>query len=276
MSFHGLQLLPTLSDCALNASESRLPEAWDGLIGLWSPLVGHQGLSLAPLGVGQYASFSGLDTSDYVYNQPGLVLDFTSPATEYAETNLTMASLSQYSSLILWQRKAAGSGCYVASSNSMSGNVVQLASAHTNGAVYVNPTIDGFGSYSSNDAAWHTTASRFDGTQGTNATRMRAWHDGQEQTLAFSGTISASTSATPGTIRIGHRPDANLRSNGRIGFVAIWNRPLCPSFLSYVSLHFIDMLRRRPIIVSKAASTSGRLINGGLVNSGLVNAGLAG
>lgn len=236
---------PALSNCAIRAAQSRMPEAWDGLLGAWSPSVGHQGMGLFPLGAGQRAPFTNLNTGDYVYDQPGLVLDHTTGAAEYADTNLTMASMVQYTSLVVWRRKAAGSGVYVASSNGTAANVVQLASAHTDGNVYVNPTIVGFGWYASNDALWHVTVSRFDGTQATNSTRMRAWHDGAEQSLSFSGTVEASTSATPGTILIGYRPSSTLQSNGRTGTVMVWNRLLPTSLISELTWRHMDVFRKR-------------------------------
>lgn len=247
---------PSLSTCALHGGQSLLPEAWGGLLGLWSPGVGHQGMSLAPLGVGKKAPFTGLDTSDYIADQPGLVLDFTTGAAEYADTNLTMASMAQYTSLVVWKRKASNAIVTVASSSPTTANVIQLTTAFSDGNVYVNPTIGGFGSYASNDTNWHITVSRFDGSQATNGTRMRAWHDGVEQPLSFTSTIATATSAIPGTISIGYRPNATLQSNGRIGTVMIWNRALEVSLIRRLTWNHMDMLRKRqPPVVGKRVIT---------------------
>lgn len=64
----------------------------------------------------------------------------------------------------------------------------------------------------------------FDGSQPDNATRLKRWRDGVQETLSFTGTIGASTANTAG-IRLGRSNSANY-FDGRMGEVIIYDAAL--------------------------------------------------
>lgn len=71
---------PSLQDgFAEGPDTSEYPELWDGLLGLWAPSLGHQGLTTLRewSGQGNHGTFSGSMTNDdWVTSPYGLVLDF--------------------------------------------------------------------------------------------------------------------------------------------------------------------------------------------------------
>jgi hypothetical protein len=71
---------------------------------------------------------------------------------------------------------------------------------------------------------WHHVAMVFDGTQATNATRLKIYIDGNQQALTFSGTIPATTPANATNLSIGKYGAATpLYFNGYIDEVRISN-----------------------------------------------------
>lgn len=94
----------------------------------------------------------------------------------------------------------------------------------------------------------------FDGTQSTDATRLKCWDQGAQQTLTFVGTIPASIGANAAPMRYGAHPlDTNF-AKGRIAEVGIWpgvaiTHPTiiahlaagaCPLFYQDLGLRFHD------------------------------------
>lgn len=82
---------------------------------------------------------------------------------------------------------------------------------------------------------WHVYSWVFDGTQATNATRLRAWADGVEQTLNDFGTIPATIPATADHFLIGRDQTRGNYSDGDIAAVALHTIALAPS--AVVALH---------------------------------------
>ena len=83
------------------------------------------------------------------------------------------------------------------------------------------------GTTASADTSWHMATYVFDGTQPTDATRMRGYLDGVPQTLAFMSPIPAVTPPqTGGTFDLGAVTDNEGSDTGTVDEVTIYDRAL--------------------------------------------------
>ncbi len=76
------------------------------------------------------------------------------------------------------------------------------------------------------DGQWHHLAMIYDGTQPDNASRLRAYIDGQPITLSFSNTIPSSLGPIAGNVHIGRHNYQGTHFSGLIDEVRIYNRSL--------------------------------------------------
>jgi hypothetical protein len=85
-----------------------------------------------------------------------------------------------------------------------------------------------FGSSLQNVTGWHHCVIAYDGSQATNATRLKQFFDGIDQTLTFSGTIPAtlSSNASNETFRVGRAAGNNTWSTGDFADFAMWDATL--------------------------------------------------
>ena len=102
---------------------------------------------------------------------------------------------------------------------------------HSDNNVYVTLQ-NGVNSYSQNAnnvTGWHHWAIVFDGSQSTNATRLKLFYDGAQRTLSFvGGNVPASTSnnVNAETFRIGRNTAAGVWSTGDFAEIAWWDAAL--------------------------------------------------
>jgi hypothetical protein len=80
------------------------------------------------------------------------------------------------------------------------------------------------GYVSLNDTAWHHVTMVFDGTQSTNATRLKGYVDGVQQTLTFDGTVPTLTTTNTTGFNIGVL--AGAYTGGLIDDVRVYTRAL--------------------------------------------------
>jgi len=83
------------------------------------------------------------------------------------------------------------------------------------------------------DADFHIHTLKFDGTQADNATRLVYRIDGTAETLTFTGTVGATTSASNGTIFIGCDDGAEFM-NGDVAEFLMFNKALSSAEMSDV------------------------------------------
>jgi len=119
-----------------------------------------------------------------------------SASTQYIDFG-TIPSLSGASQAVMqvWFKRLALSDIAAFGTSDADSNRRFLVEVYSDGNVYITATqTDGsaYGYFASNDASWHKLDVAFDGTQGTNATRLTVYLDGVQQTLTFAGTIPSS------------------------------------------------------------------------------------
>lgn len=85
-----------------------------------------------------------------------------------------------------------------------------------------------FGSSLQNVTGWHHCVMAYDGSQATNATRLKLFFDGIDQTLTFFGTIPAtlSSNASNETFRVGRAAANSAWSTGDFADFAMWDATL--------------------------------------------------
>ena len=116
----------------------------------------------------------------------------------------TIPALSTIASQSFWFRRGGisqhcpgmGVGVIASSANRF---VIQV---WNDGVIYVSFGGSNWGSFASNDLNWHHIAAVYDGSQSSNATRLRVWLDGSQVSLSYTGTIPA-TIGSYTTMRIG-------------------------------------------------------------------------
>lgn len=111
---------------------------------------------------------------------------------------------------------------------------------HSDGFIYFSMTTTGtteWGTISgSSITGVHTFAMVFDGTQATNATRLKGYLDGVAQSLTFTGTIGAATASTSDPLQFGHCQYNNRYSNGSFYYVLIYDRALTAEEIAQITL----------------------------------------
>ena len=173
-----------------------------GLVGAWCPSISGQGNVLPDLIGGNHGTLTNMDASDWVSSEYGRALDFdgVNDLVSFA----TIPALNTIASQSFWFRRGGvsqhcpgmGFGVIGSSANRF---VVQV---WNDGVIYVSFGGSNWGSFASNDLNWHHIAVVYDGSQSSNSTRLRAWFDGSEVSLSYTGTIPA-TIGSYTTMRIG-------------------------------------------------------------------------
>jgi hypothetical protein len=75
-------------------------------------------------------------------------------------------------------------------------------------------------------SGWNHLALVFDGTQSTNATRLKMYFNGTQETLSFSGTIPATTRDNAGVELLRINRYLNSFGNGSYAELGVWQEPL--------------------------------------------------
>jgi hypothetical protein len=142
----------------------------------------------------------------------------------------TVAKNLSYFSMAAWIRRPtsgtqqmlgfAEDGTHWLGINHLSDNVLYFI--NSNGSAFA------YGAVSMNTQGWGHAAFTFDGTQSTNATRLKGFFNGTQRTLTFLGTQSATTSnnAALETFRIGRRTVSGLWSDGDFAEIGMWQAAL--------------------------------------------------
>jgi hypothetical protein len=88
------------------------------------------------------------------------------------------------------------------------------------------------GYYTASPSGWHCYAMVFDGTQATDATRLKQYLDGVEQTLTYNGTIGDHVLDVDDNFGIGKQGQSH--SVGKHGLTLVYNRALSAKEISAV------------------------------------------
>jgi hypothetical protein len=177
-----------------------------GLVGAWCPSLGPSGYTLLDRsGRGQHGTLQNMDAaSDWVGTPTGWALDFDGVndkvvASHGLGTGVATATFG------FWAHKASAGSIAICSIGSETSNSRFHTSWFSDGNVYCTAE-NGSGSFGSVALSYSNTMIHFvmayDGGQSTNATRLRLYVNGREQTLSFSGTIP-STAISSSVVAIG-------------------------------------------------------------------------
>jgi hypothetical protein len=129
----------------------------------------------------------------------------------------------------VWLKRKAANGIVAVGEESIASHLDASIEAYSDGKIYFNigtgSTIaDAF--FASNDTNWHHVAYVFDGTQANNASRLKAYLDGVQQTLNFDGTtVPTSLRTNDSNFSIGALSSVHDFSNGTLDDVRIYAYP---------------------------------------------------
>lgn len=141
-------------------------------------------------------------------------------------------SVSHFSMTVWFKRTAAGGrGLFV---TKYSDNTHRVGfDVLADGLIYliVRNNDSSFGTIPSNDTNWHHVALVFDGTQGSNITRLQGYLDGVKQALSFNPNqnvpaLTHTNTANNGDLEIGRSNLFGLYSAGSVDEFKIYNYPL--------------------------------------------------
>ncbi len=172
-------------------------------------------------GNGHTGTFSGTPTWAAGKLNNGLTLDGTDSV---ALGNITQINGASQVTLATWVKRASsGANVFVGKQASKQDLGIE---AYSDGKVYFDMSkgADTYGTVTLNDTAWHHVALVFDGTQTGNANRLKAYVDGVQNTLTFSGTVGTSTSTSTTPFNIGKM--SGEYSNGQVDDTWLYTRAL--------------------------------------------------
>ncbi|HSW92443.1 MAG TPA: DUF4038 domain-containing protein [Patescibacteria group bacterium] len=117
--------------------------------------------------------------------------------------NITQINNVSQVTLATWmKRSAAGAKVFVGKQASNQDLGIE---AYSDGKIYFDMSkgSSAYGTITLNDTAWHHIALVFDGAQTGNANRLKAYVDGVQKTLTFSGTVGTTTTTNTTAFNIG-------------------------------------------------------------------------
>lgn len=130
--------------------------------------------------------------------------------------------------LAFWGRRAGTVANFLPVGMRTDTNNGFILNIYSDGNVYCNPSNGGlqYGSFASNDTTLHHWGMVFDGNGSTNADKLKAYLDGANQTLSFTGTIPTTTAAADSSFKFGRSvPDAAF-GTGDLSEGALWQAAL--------------------------------------------------
>lgn len=141
-----------------------------------------------------------------------------------AHKNLTNFSMAG------WMRRPASASLQNVAFNESSSHRTGFSHFSDNGIYFFiangSNTFGAISSITSN--GWHHFLMTFDGSQSTNAAKLKGFYDGVQRTLTFTGSTPSSTSnnASNETFRIGRAAANNAWSTGDFAEIAMWDATL--------------------------------------------------
>lgn len=81
---------------------------------------------------------------------------------------------------------------------------------------------------------WYHVVIVFDGTQASNGTRLRAWVNGVEVTLTYTGTIPATLTDGTAAFEVGARTESGVYYDGLMDESGMWDRPLTTDEIAFL------------------------------------------
>ncbi len=241
---------PTYSDRAFFAEESERPGLWQGLVGLWAPMLGPTGLTLRDQsGRHNNGVLTNMDpASDWAPSPHGWALDFDGSDDFVALPNFYVPRLTVFA----WVKSDVTTGNRTILSNHNGSTLdwqLFLSTAPNPDAYRLR--IDTTGGFDVLDAStggsnydkWHSITATYD------ETTMRIYFNGKLDISKVHATGGAIKN-TGNAFQLGAL-DGALEWNGLMGLVGVWNRDLTPAEIADLHADPFAMLRLRRLIVAE-------------------------
>jgi hypothetical protein len=245
---------------ASNATESAWPALWNKLVGLWDPGVGVQGGRLWDYsnrrGHQVYASGANYRWADggprgrSVWTNGGSN-DYTVGATGLLKGVPQFTMMGWFNQHIIdstngiFDRTGGGGGEWVAIETFNDGNL------------YVEPRDGDFGYFDYSTVitaqSWFHFCTVFDGTQSTDAGKLKIYINGRSITLSYTGVLPSTTPNIDGTVRIG-RYATNNQWLGRYTDIRLYHRALTP--VEVMESQFVSPLQPATPLFGRAPSVA--------------------
>jgi len=166
--------------------------------------------------------------------------------------NITQINNVSQVTLATWMKRAAvGAKVFVGKQASNQDLGIE---AYSDGKVYFDMSKGSsvYGTVTLNDTAWHHVALVFDGTQTGNANRLKAYVDGVQKTLTFSGTVGTTTTTNTTAFNIGKM--SGEYSSGQIDDTWLYARALTQAEVQDLMQPTADVLA--PSVPANLAATA--------------------
>ena len=213
-----------------------------GLVGCWVPSLGASGFRLIDRsGNNNHGTLTNMDPgTDWVPSGGKLALDFDGSndyvnAGDIAVDGLSIMSISVFFRFIT---RSSDYGHLIGKNSTSSSRFgIGLTGAgttnnRTNLLVTMGNGSNTFGYTTDNfvaDNVWTHAVYLFDGTQSSNATRLRLFVNANEKSLTYSGTIPTTSPTNSASLVLGAETTSSFFSNSQIDDVRIYNRVLTPN-----------------------------------------------
>ena len=137
-----------------------------------------------------------------------------------------LSNISRFSISAWMKRNLSNSLVIIGQIESLSNDISFELWNDGNAYFEVGNGANSYGFVSNTSTNWQHLTMVFDGSQSTNATRLKAYVNGSSVTLSFTGTIPATTGTINTNLNVGaYLPNINY-SNGNISQISIYNKSL--------------------------------------------------
>jgi hypothetical protein len=157
-------------------------------------------------------------------------LTFTSAGTNRIDLG-DVAALdgATYFTLAMLCRRTTASDAVWLQKGSSTNTRVQVGYGNDNQAYFIVANgANSRGHATNNNTSWHMLTLVYDGTQATDALRLRGYIDGVEQGLTYDAATPTTSPSSAASLYVGYNQSAPLYSNGSVAGVWLWDRALEP------------------------------------------------
>lgn len=153
---------------------------------------------------------------------------------DYINTPLYLSGLSKFTLSAWYYRDFASDRFDISECENNNQDRVKLI-RHGDGLIYgvvQSGAASSYGTFSDSSTGWINLVLVYDGTQSTNAGKLKIYKNGVEQTLSFTGTLPSTMPSFTNSLKIGYDVGANVYGKGRADEVLVFNRALSSTEVS--------------------------------------------
>lgn len=205
------------------------PELWRGCVGAWASCLGPTGVTLRDWsGRASHGTLVNMDPgTDWLIQSGRYALDFDG-SNDYADLGLILGTRSQFT-LSVWFQKTGSTRAYLLGRNTSGAGSQGVGFELYETVAYINyygsNALTDYAQFNWNLTGYHHWCLVFDGSQTTNATKVKVYVDGVPQTLTFAGTAPATISSDV-SLKLARRDWSVSHSSCQADDVLAYDRPL--------------------------------------------------